>query len=116
MLYHFNSVFPTVELLCLPIFFILILLVSIVAYISATNLIINAIFVFAISCAYVGEAIILRHVRNGVELRPIDQNLYYDFDYQLTNHITPRVVMPVSTIQYLSKLINISDTILLVIL
>ena len=44
----------------------------------------------------VGEAIIVRHVRNGVELPPIDQNLYYDFDYQLTNHITPRVVQPVS--------------------
>ena len=45
---------------------------------------------------YIGEAVILRHVRNGVELAPIDQNLHYDFDYQLTNHITPRVVMPVS--------------------
>ena len=44
----------------------------------------------------VGEAVILRHVRNGVELPPIDQNLFYDFDYQLTNHITPRVVLPVS--------------------
>ena len=45
---------------------------------------------------YVGEAVILRHVRNGMELPPIDQNLFYDFDYQLTNHITPRVVLPVS--------------------
>ena len=44
----------------------------------------------------VGEAIIVRHVRNGVELPPIDQNLYYDFDYQLTNHITPRIIKPVS--------------------
>ena len=45
---------------------------------------------------YVGEAIILRQVRNGVEMPPIDQNLFYDFDYQLTNHITPRRVLPVS--------------------
>ena len=104
MLYYFNSVFPTVELLCLPIFYILILLVSIVTYLSATNPIVNAIFVFdTFNFICIGEALILRHVRNGVELRPIDQNLYYDFDYQLTNHITPRVVMPVSTIQlYLS--------------
>ena len=47
---------------------------------------------------HIGEAVILRHVRNGVELAPIDQNLYYDFDYQLTNHVTPRVVLPVSDI------------------
>ena len=46
---------------------------------------------------YVGKSVILRHVRNGTELAPIDQNLYYDFDYQVTNHITPRVVQPVST-------------------
>ena len=45
---------------------------------------------------YVGEAITLRHVRNGVELPPIDQNLFYDFDYQITNHITPREVLRVS--------------------
>ena len=44
----------------------------------------------------IGEAIILRQVRNGVELPPIDQNLFYDFDYQITNHITPRRVLPVS--------------------
>ena len=47
-----------------------------------------------------GESVILRHVRNGIELVPIDQNLYYDFNYQVTNHITPRVVLPVSTILY----------------
>ena len=29
-------------------------------------------------------------------MAPIDQNLFYDFDYQITNHITPRIVMPVS--------------------
>ena len=116
MLYDFNSVFPTVELLCLPIFFILILLVSIVAYIRARNLIVNAIFVFAtFNFMCIGESVILRHVRNGVELAPIDQNLYYDFDYQLTNHITPRVVQPVSIIQYVYKLSNINDALILVI-
>ena len=47
-----------------------------------------------------GESVILRHVRNGIELVPIDQNLYYDFNYQVTNHITPRVALPVSTILY----------------
>ena len=47
-----------------------------------------------------GELVILRHVRNGTELAPIDQNLYYDFNYQVTNHITPRIVLPVSTILY----------------
>ena len=46
---------------------------------------------------YTGEGLILRHVRNGVELPPIDQNLFYDFNFQVTNHITPRVVMPVSS-------------------
>ena len=44
----------------------------------------------------IGRSVILRHIRRGVELPPIDQNLFYDFDYQLTNHITPRVVLPVS--------------------
>ena len=43
-----------------------------------------------------GASVILRHVRRGVELPPIDQNLFYDFDYQQVNHITPRVVLPVS--------------------
>ena len=29
---------------------------------------------------------------------PIDQNLFYDFNFQLTNHVTPRVVLPVSNV------------------
>jgi len=45
-----------------------------------------------------GQSLILRQVRNGVELPPVDQNLFYDFDYQVTNHITPRVVLPVSAL------------------
>ena len=54
-------------------------------------------------CTYIGEAITLRHVRNGVELPPIDQNLFYDFDYQITNHITPREVLRVSDNHIRSK-------------
>ena len=39
----------------------------------------------------------MRHIRNGVELDPIDLNRNYDFDYQQTNSI-PRVqVLPVSS-------------------
>ena len=51
-----------------------------------------------ISTVYTGEGVILRHVRNGVEMPPIDQNLFYDFNFQLTNHVTPRVVLPVSNV------------------
>ena len=49
---------------------------------------------------YIGVGVILRHVRNGIELPPIEQNTHYDFDYQLTNHVTPRVVLPVSDAVY----------------
>ena len=30
----------------------------------------------------VGTAMALRHIRDGVELEPIDVNEHYDFDYQ----------------------------------
>ena len=44
----------------------------------------------------IGEGLILRHIRNGVELDPIDLNRNYDFDYQQINYI-PRVqLLPVS--------------------
>ena len=43
-----------------------------------------------------GEGLIARHIRNGVELDPIDVNHNYDFNYQQTNFI-PRVkILPVS--------------------
>ena len=58
-------------------------------------------------CIYIGEAITLRHVRNGVELPPIDQNLFYDFDYQITNHISPREVLRVSSNNYIISIIRI---------
>ena len=45
----------------------------------------------------IGEGVILRHVRNGVEMPPLDKNLFYDFNFQLINHVTPRTVLPVST-------------------
>ena len=48
----------------------------------------------------IGEGVILRHVRNGVEMPPIDKNLFYDFNFQLTNHVTPRTVLPVSNVVY----------------
>ena len=47
----------------------------------------------------IGNAVTLKHVRNGEELPPVDQNLHYDFNYQLLNHITPRVLMPVSELK-----------------
>ena len=68
-------------------------------YNSIASSIVNALCIHVHT--YTGESVTLRHVRNGVELSPIDQNLYYDFNYQVTNHITPRVVQPVSTILYM---------------
>ena len=39
---------------------------------------------------------VLRHIRDGVELNPIDINRNYDFNYQQINFI-PRVqILPVS--------------------
>ena len=44
-----------------------------------------------------GEGLVLRHIRDGVELDPIDVNRNYDFNYQQTNFI-PRVkILPVSS-------------------
>jgi len=56
-----------------------------------------------------GASVILRHVRRGVELPPIDQNLFYDFDYQQVNHITPRVVLPVSESHVITETIYIHN-------
>ena len=58
---------------------------------------------YTVSCSYcnrtlilTGSQVILRHIRNGVELNPIDLNLHFDFNYQQINYI-PRVqVLPVS--------------------
>ena len=45
---------------------------------------------------YVGVELVLRHIRNGVELDPIDLNRNYDFNFQQLN-VIPRVqVFPVS--------------------
>ena len=44
-----------------------------------------------------GEGLVVRHIRDGVELNPIDVNRNYDFNYQQTNFI-PRVkILPVSS-------------------
>ena len=45
---------------------------------------------------YVGVELALRHIRDGVELEPIDVNHHYDFNFQQFNFI-PRVkILPVS--------------------
>ena len=44
----------------------------------------------------IGAELILRHIRDGVELEPIDVNRHYDFNFQQFNFI-PRVkILPVS--------------------
>ena len=44
----------------------------------------------------IGVEMVLRHIRDGVELDPIDVNRNYDFNFQQTNFI-PRVqILPVS--------------------
>ena len=46
----------------------------------------------------IGVELTLRHIRDGVELEPIDINRNYDFNFQQTNYI-PRVkILPVSEI------------------
>ena len=45
---------------------------------------------------YVGAQLILRHIRDGVELDPIDLNLNYDFNYQQINFIEKVKILPVS--------------------
>ena len=43
-----------------------------------------------------GVELALRHIRDGVELRPIDVNRNYDFDFQQTNSIPSVQILPVS--------------------
>ena len=44
----------------------------------------------------IGAELALRHIRDGVELEPIDVNHHYDFNFQQFNFI-PRVkILPVS--------------------
>ena len=45
---------------------------------------------------YLGAGLRLRHIRNGVELDPIDINLNYDFNFQQINYIPNVQVLPVS--------------------
>ena len=43
----------------------------------------------------IGAEFVLRHIRDGVELEPLDVNRNYDFDFQQFNFI-PRVqILPV---------------------
>jgi len=39
--------------------------------------------------------LILKHIRDGRELKPIDVNLNYDFDFQQTNYIPKAQILPV---------------------
>ena len=63
-----------------------------------TYFVLDFSFLYCFGICHVGEGVILRHVRNGVEMPPIDKNLFYDFNFQLTNHVTPRTVLPVSNV------------------
>ena len=47
--------------------------------------------------SYIGAELVLRHIRNGVELDPIDLNRNYDFDYQQINYIPEVQIFPVSS-------------------
>ena len=42
-----------------------------------------------------GVALTLRHIRNGTELKPIDMNRNYDFEFQQTNYIPRLKLLPV---------------------
>ena len=44
----------------------------------------------------IGAEVVLRHIRNGVELDLIDVNHNYDFNYQQINYIKNVKVLPVS--------------------
>ena len=39
----------------------------------------------------------MKHIRNGVELDPIDVNNKYDFDFQQINYIPRKQILPVSS-------------------
>ena len=45
---------------------------------------------------FIGAELVLRHIRNGEELDPIDINRNYDFDFQQLNFIPSVQILPVS--------------------
>ena len=47
---------------------------------------------------YVGAELVLRHIRNGEELVPIDLNRNYDFNFQQLNFIPSVQILPVSNV------------------
>ena len=47
---------------------------------------------------YIGAELVLRHIRNGVELNPIDLNWNYDFNFQQLNFIPNVKILPVSNL------------------
>ena len=60
------------------------------AYISGSTHVYTVVFT-------IGAELALRHIRDGVELEPIDVNRNYDFNFQQFNFI-PRVqILPVSS-------------------
>ena len=46
---------------------------------------------------FTGAELVLRHIRDGVELDPIDINRNYDFDFQQLNFIPNVQILPVSS-------------------
>ena len=48
------------------------------------------------SYSHTGAELVLRHIRNGAELDPIDLNRNYDFNYQQINFIPKVQIFPVS--------------------
>ena len=58
-------------------------------------------------CGYLnnttGQEMVLRHIRNGVELKPIDVNRNYDPNFQETSYITPVHMLPVSNMRCCNK-------------
>ena len=60
------------------------------------NLLVNIHTRYAYVRTYIGAELVLRHIRNGVELNPIDLNRNYDFNFQQLNSIPNVQILPVS--------------------
>ena len=67
-----------------------------IALLSALHLYSAYLYVYAYKFHFAGAEVILRHIRNGVELDPIDFNHNFDFDYQQINFIKRVTILPVS--------------------
>ena len=54
-----------------------------------------------------GVELVLRHIRDEIELQPIDANRNYDFDFQQTNFIPSVQILPVSIYIHIAIATNI---------